>query len=152
MYAVLSSEIRPPSAHRSDVPTELDEIVLKALQRNPDERWQSAREMGRALRRFLAKQEELVGPAELADWMAELFPNGESRKRQLMELARTSDASGASDPPRRARDESNRRSIRIPPTGGRRMPSPPPVPASLLVIVIGAVTALTVVALDWLRQ
>jgi hypothetical protein len=32
------------------------------------------------------------------------------------------------------------------------MPSPPPVPASLLVIVIGAVTALTVVALDWLRQ
>jgi hypothetical protein len=108
--------------------------------------------MGRALRRFLAKQEELVGPAELADWMGELFPNGESRKRQLMELARTSDASGASDPPRRARDESSRRSIRIPPTGGRRMPSPPPVPASLLVIVIGAVTALTVVALDWLRQ
>jgi serine/threonine-protein kinase len=152
MYAVLSSEIRPPSAHRSDVPTELDEIVLKALQRNPDERWQSAREMGRALRRFLAKQEELVGPAELADWMVELFPNGESRKRQLMELARTSDAAGASDPPRRARDESSRRSTRIPPTGGRRMPSPPPVPASLLVIVIGAVTALTVVALDWLRQ
>jgi len=94
----------------------------------------------------------LVGPAELADWMAELFPNGESRKRQLMALARTSDSSDASDPPRHARDESNRRSIRIPPTRGRRMPSPPPVPASLLVIVIGVVTALTVVALDWLRQ
>jgi serine/threonine protein kinase len=152
MYAVLSSEIRPPSDYRGDVPTDLDEIVLKALRRNPDERWQSAREMGKALRRFLAKQEELVGPAELADWMSELFPGGEARKQQLMEIARTSDASLASDPPPRPRDRSGQRGMRIPPTGGRRMPSPPPVPASLLVMVIGVATALTVVALDWLRQ
>jgi serine/threonine-protein kinase len=152
MYAVLSSEIRPPSDYRSDVPAELDEIVLKALQRSPDERWQSAREMGKALRRFLAHQEELVGPAEIADWMAELFPNGESRKQQLMEIARTDDASGMSDPPYRAEDQSGRRGMRIPPTTGRRAPVPPPLPASLLVMLIGVVTVLTVVALDWLRQ
>jgi serine/threonine protein kinase len=152
MYAVLSGEIRAPSAHRSDVPAELDEIVLKALQRSPDERWQSARQMGKALRRFLAKQEELVGPAELADWMAELFPNGESRKRQLMEIARTTNASVESDPPCRAQDKSGRRGVQIPPTSGKRMPAAPPLPASLLVMVIGVVTVLTVVALDWLRQ
>ncbi len=152
MYAVLSGEIRPPSAHRSDVPAELDEIVLKALQRSPDERWQSARQMGKALRRFLAKQEELVGPAEIADWMAELFPNGESRKRQLMEIARTTNASVESDPPRRAQDKSGRRGMQIPPTSGRRTPAAPPLPASLLVMVIGVATVLTVVALDWLRQ
>jgi serine/threonine-protein kinase len=152
MYAVLSGEIRPPSDHRSDVPPELDEIVLKALQRSPDERWQSAREMGKALHRFLANQEDLVGPAEIADWMAELFPNGESRKRQLMELARASDAPIESDPPHRAGHKSGQRGIQIPPTSGRRMPSAPPLPASLLVIVIGVATVLTVVALDWLRQ
>ena len=152
MYAVLSGEIRPPSNYRSDVPAELDEIVLKALQRSPDERWQSARQMGKALRRFLANQEELVGPAELADWMAELFPNGESRKRQLMEIARTTNASVESDPPHRAEDKSGRRGMQIPPTSGRRMPAAPPLPASLLVMVIGVVTVLTVVALDWLRQ
>ncbi|MBW1832291.1 MAG: serine/threonine protein kinase [Deltaproteobacteria bacterium] len=152
MYAVLSGEIRPPSDHRSDVPAELDEIVLKALQRSPDERWQSARQMGKALRRFLANQEELVGPAEIADWMAELFPNGESRKRQLMEIARTTNASVESDPPRRAQDKSGRRGVQIPPTSGRRMPAAPPLPASLLVMVIGVATVLTVVALDWLRQ
>jgi serine/threonine-protein kinase len=152
MYAVLSSEIRPPSDYRSDVSPELDEIVLKALRRNPDERWQSAREMGNALRRFLAKQEDLVGPAEVADWMVELFPNGEARKQQLMEIARTSDASIISDPPRRPQDKSGRRGVRIPPTGGRRIPPPPPLPASLLVMVIGVATVLTVVALDWLRQ
>ena len=152
MYAVLSSEIRPPSDYRSDVSPELDEIVLKALRRSPDERWQSAREMGNALRRFLAKQEDLVGPAEIADWMVELFPNGEARKQQLMEIARTSDASIISDPPRRPQDKSGRRGVRIPPTGGRRIPRPPPLPASLLVMVIGVATVLTVVALDWLRQ
>jgi serine/threonine-protein kinase len=152
MYAVLSGDILPPSDHRSDVPPELDEIVLKALRRSPDGRWQSAREMGKALRRFLANQEELVGPAEVADWMAELFPNGESRKRQLMEIARSSDAPIESDPPHRAGDKSGRRGVQIPATSGRRMPEAPPLPASLLVMVIGVVTVLTVVALDWLRQ
>ena len=152
MYAVLSGEIHPPSDFRSDVPQELDEIVLKALQRNPDERWQNAREMGKALRRFLSNQEELVGPAELADWMAELFPNGESRKRQLMEIARTSDGPLDSDPPHRAGDKSGRRGMQIPPTSGRRLPAAPPLPASLLVMLIGVATVLTVVAIDWLRQ
>ena len=152
MYAVLSGEIRPPSDYRSDVPPELDEIVLKALQRSPHERWQSAREMGKALRRFLAKQDDLVGPAEIADWMEELFPGGESRKRQLMEIARASDGAIASDPPHCPGDKSGRRGMQIPPTAGRRLPAPPPLPASLLVMVIGVATVLTVVALDWLRQ
>jgi serine/threonine-protein kinase len=148
MYAVLSGEIRPPSEYRSDVPPELDEIVLKALQRNPDERWQSAREMGKALRRFLAKQEDLVGPAE----MAELFPNGEARKHHLMEIARTSPVPVADDSPYRTELKSQRRNMVIPSTAKRRAPGPPPLPASLLVMAIGVATVLTLVALDWLRQ
>ncbi|MBT8481425.1 MAG: protein kinase [Myxococcales bacterium] len=88
MFALLYEDIAPPSKFRPQVPKELDEIALKALARNPDERWQSAREMGQALRRFLSTQDELIGPAELSDWMSELFPQGEARKNQLMELAR----------------------------------------------------------------
>ncbi len=148
MYAVLSGEIRPPSDYRKDVPPELDEIVLRALQRNPDERWQTARQMGTALRRFLAKQEELVGPAELADWMGELFPHGELRKHQLMEIARTTDRIDSPESPRRAEDRSG---VRIPRTKGRRRPTAPPLPASLLVLMIGIGTVLGVLALDWLR-
>ncbi|MGB5703179.1 MAG: serine/threonine-protein kinase [Polyangiales bacterium] len=153
MYAVLSSEIKPPSEYRPEIPPELDEIVIKALQRNPDERWQTAREMGKALRRVLAQQEELVGPAELADWLGELFPDGEARKRHVMEIARTSDASGFADPPHRASDESGKRGLQIPKTaGGPRVPPAPPLPASLIVMGIGVATVLAVVALDWLRQ
>ena len=108
--------------------------------------------MGKALRRVLAQQEELVGPAELADWMAQLFPEGEARKRRLMDIARTGESWHMADPPHRASDRSGKRGIEIPKTAARvRVPPAPPLPASLLVMVIGVATVLTVVVLDWLR-
>ena len=88
VHAVLYDELTPPSSHRPQVPTELDAIVMKALARDPKERWQTARDMGRALRQFLGTREEIIGPAELSEWMSEVFPQGEARKSQLMEVAR----------------------------------------------------------------
>ncbi|MGB3052038.1 MAG: serine/threonine-protein kinase [Polyangiales bacterium] len=151
MYAVLSGEIHPPSEFRSDVSAELDEIVLKALQRSPDERWQSAREMGKALRRYLAKQNELIGPAEIADWMRGLFPSGELRKRELMEIARSREGVESEQPVPEA-VENGERSSRFPVLMVDRMPPAPPLPASLLVMFIGVLTVLAVVTMDWLRQ
>ncbi|MGB5367889.1 MAG: serine/threonine-protein kinase [Polyangiales bacterium] len=151
MYAVLSGEIQPPSEYRSEVSEELDEIVLKALERSPDERWQSAREMGKALRRYLAKQGELIGPAEIADWMRQLFPSGELRKREIMAIAwsREGVESEAEVP---AEVEKGERVSRFPALIADRMPAAPPLPASLLVMLIGVLTVLTVVTIDWLRQ
>jgi serine/threonine protein kinase len=88
IHSVLYDEISPPSAHRPQVPPELDRIVMKALARDPKNRWSTAREMGRALRGFLGAQSDVVGPAELSEWMGEVFPQGEARKSQLMEIAR----------------------------------------------------------------
>jgi eukaryotic-like serine/threonine-protein kinase len=42
----------PPSTLRSDVPPSLDAIVLRCLQKDPDQRYQSARELGDALAAF----------------------------------------------------------------------------------------------------
>jgi len=151
MYAVLSGEIQPPSEYRTEVSAELDEIVLKALQRSPDERWQSAREMGKALRRYLAKQDELIGPAEIADWMGELFPSGELRKRELMDIARSREGL-ESGPEASAEAESGERVSPFPALIADRMPPAPPLPASLLVMLIGVLTVLAVVTIDWLRQ
>jgi len=88
VHSVLYDEIQPPSQHRPQIPEELDRIVLKALERDPEDRWQTAREMGKALRQFLGTQNEIMGPAELSEWMGEVFPQGEARKSQLMEIAR----------------------------------------------------------------
>lgn len=152
MYAVLSGEIRPPSDYRKDVPPELDAIVIKALQRNPDERWQTAREMGKALRRFLSNQDDLVGPAEIAEWMGELFPDGESRKRRLMEIARTTETVASDDRSEYPREKSGKRGVHVPRTAPTMVqPVPPSVPASLLAMLIGVAAVLTVVTLGWLR-
>lgn len=88
IFCVLHDEITPPSSRSAQIPRELDAIVMKALERDPSKRWRTAREMGQALRTFLSATKELSGPAELSAWMAELFPDGQARKEQLMDLAR----------------------------------------------------------------
>jgi serine/threonine-protein kinase len=92
VHAILYDKLVPPSTHRPQVPKELDAIVMKALERDPKNRWQTTREMGRALREFLGAQAEIVGAAELSDWMDGVFPEGAARKRQLMEVARMAHA------------------------------------------------------------
>ncbi|MEM7137556.1 MAG: serine/threonine-protein kinase [Myxococcota bacterium] len=150
MYAVLSGEIRPPSDYRKDVPKELDEIVLRALQRNPEERWQDAREMGKALRRFLARQAELIGPAELGDWMQELFPTGAERKRQLMEIARSGEQRDPTDAePKRLGPQ--RQAGEIPQTRRRSVPGAPPLGISLLALAFGGAVIALMLALQWLN-
>lgn len=53
LHRVLEMPIQPPSAVRPDVPPELDAIVMKALQRDPEQRYASAAEMARALDEFV---------------------------------------------------------------------------------------------------
>jgi serine/threonine-protein kinase len=52
-YKHVREHARPPSAVNSDVPPALDAIVMKALAKNPDNRYQSASEMSEDLDRFL---------------------------------------------------------------------------------------------------
>jgi eukaryotic-like serine/threonine-protein kinase len=84
LRAVTQMKIAAPSQAREGVPPELDAITLKALQRDPAKRYQSARELGRQLTNFLAEQRLAIGLAELAEFMDRLFPNGRACKQQLI--------------------------------------------------------------------
>jgi serine/threonine-protein kinase len=88
VLSVVYDEVRPPSEYRPDIPRELDPIVLKALERNPADRWKSAKEMELATRQVLDTQPVVIGPADLSEWLATVFPLGEARKKQLAEVAR----------------------------------------------------------------
>ncbi|HJK93433.1 MAG TPA: serine/threonine-protein kinase [Polyangiaceae bacterium LLY-WYZ-15_(1-7)] len=81
---------------RPDAPFGLDEILWKALQRDPARRYQTTRELARDLNRFLAEEGQAVGPAEVAEMMAALFPGEEPRRRRLLGAVRKApiDASG----------------------------------------------------------
>ncbi|HSY40747.1 MAG TPA: serine/threonine protein kinase, partial [Polyangia bacterium] len=50
---ILALPIEPPSKIRPSVPPELDAIVMKALERDPVRRYQTAEEMATDLRRFV---------------------------------------------------------------------------------------------------
>ncbi len=52
MYEIVNVEAAPPSAVNPDLDPELDRILLECLQKEPDERYQSAREVAKDLRRF----------------------------------------------------------------------------------------------------
>ncbi len=53
LHKVLEMEIPRPSARRLDVPTELDAIVMKALERDPRQRYECAADMARDLNEFV---------------------------------------------------------------------------------------------------
>jgi serine/threonine-protein kinase len=91
MHAVTDGPIPPPSSHNPRVPRELDAIVLKALARDRNARYPTARELGRDLTRFVGTGAP-IGLAELSEWMHALFPDAEARKRQLVALARQAPA------------------------------------------------------------
>jgi eukaryotic-like serine/threonine-protein kinase len=61
--------VPPPSRSRPEVSHALDAIVMRALQREPDQRWQSAREM----RDALVAARELATPRGVAEWTAWAF-------------------------------------------------------------------------------
>jgi serine/threonine protein kinase len=45
LYQVVEREVPPPSRVRADVPPQLDAVVMRALQKSPEDRYQSAAEM-----------------------------------------------------------------------------------------------------------
>ena len=66
---VRSGEILPPSAKNKRVPAEIDRIVLRALERDLDKRYQWASEFAADLRRFLETASPNYGQAKLSTWM-----------------------------------------------------------------------------------
>ena len=95
LFRVVNGPIANPSAVHRSAPKTLDAIVLKALSRDPDERYQTAREMGRALQRAVAGHDDPIGVAEAAEWMGALFADEAVRKRHMLDMARSlSDGDG----------------------------------------------------------
>jgi serine/threonine-protein kinase len=60
LYALLEQPVIPPSTKRPGYPQDLEGIVLKALARSADDRFQTAEELGRALEGWLVKEKVSV--------------------------------------------------------------------------------------------
>jgi serine/threonine-protein kinase len=49
MYARIKRAVAPPSAHRENIPQDLEQVVLRCMAREPEERFSDARSLERAL-------------------------------------------------------------------------------------------------------
>ncbi|MBA2544622.1 MAG: protein kinase [Deltaproteobacteria bacterium] len=68
--------INPPSRVAPNISTELDDIVMTALQRDPELRWQNAGAMRAALTNEARRLRKVVSGAQLRDWIEWAFQQG----------------------------------------------------------------------------
>ncbi len=71
---VRNVEIHPPSSYNKAIPEELERIVLKALAKDPEDRYQNAIDLHDDLQAFLYTKGELYSRKDLAAWMKKMFP------------------------------------------------------------------------------
>jgi serine/threonine protein kinase len=71
---VREGQVPLPSSIAPEIPLELERIMLRALAPTPSQRFQSAEEMGSALRAHLFRSTQPSGPKALASLLKELFP------------------------------------------------------------------------------
>ncbi len=73
LRAVQESVIAPPARLNPDVPAELDEVVSMALARNPEERFQTAGEMERALAQCVLRQARSVDDTDVGAFLRHVY-------------------------------------------------------------------------------
>ncbi|MBX2800648.1 MAG: serine/threonine protein kinase [Myxococcales bacterium] len=95
---ILAGDAVPPSQIRPQVPVELERIVMQCLARDPSERYPSAAQLAEALEAFCrggAFASDLDG---VKDWVARVFPLGETQWRGVRSSGRGIDALAATLP------------------------------------------------------
>jgi len=73
MKRIVSERIQPPTAIRRDYPAALELIVMRALEKRPQDRYQTAQEMHDDLEEFLSESGLRSGNRRVAIYMNELF-------------------------------------------------------------------------------
>jgi len=74
LAAVLKEQIPKPSEQRPGIPARLDELVMRALERDQDARWPSAGDMLAAINKYLYSLDETPGPRDVAALVAKYCP------------------------------------------------------------------------------
>lgn len=82
LNAVLNKPIPPPSTVGLRPPSCFDRVCLRALQRDPDRRYQSAEEMLIELRRIAIGEDYLAPSSEVAQWVIDTFGRQLELRRQ----------------------------------------------------------------------
>ncbi len=83
LESVREGEVSPLTSRGVEVPKRVDQIVLKALAKNPQERYQNASEFERDLHAVLYTYQPSPGPADLAIYMHRLLEAPEASDDEI---------------------------------------------------------------------
>ncbi len=129
LNAVAECEVPPPSTLVPGIPPDLDAIVLRALAKHPQDRFQEAGQLRLALEDWLTEHRQPGSNAHLSGFMKELFADRLAEEREsgpaMMEELRSS----AEDVPSSPRSRSSTGGPRVRP-GGEQTASARPERAS----------------------
>jgi eukaryotic-like serine/threonine-protein kinase len=95
---VRNVEILAPSSYNKSIPEELERIALKALAKDPEDRYQNAIDLHDDLQAFLYTKGELYSRKDLAAWMKKMFPAEIEEENTKAEQFRRIVAPGPSSP------------------------------------------------------
>ncbi len=135
VHNIMNRRIPEPSSVGLRPPPCLDEVCLRALQRDPAERFQSAAEMGDALRGVAAREGLMGTPSEIGSMIARCFAlELAARRKTLRESARPVPLPAvplvpAFHPPPRIEPKPRARTTPPPPPPRRPATAPPPAEA-----------------------
>lgn len=73
LQRVQKMTIEPPSRKNPNVPHEIDEIIMTALERNPDARWQHATALRNAMTTVTKRLGLSISNQQLAEWLDRTF-------------------------------------------------------------------------------
>ncbi len=89
MYKLLEERVVPPSELDPDYPPELEAIVLRALAKDRNERYQTAEELQDALERWLVSTRSLVTNTDIASYLMEVLgPRVRERNERVFKALR----------------------------------------------------------------
>ena len=90
---VRSLQVEPPSRYNQQCPPELDRVVLKALAKDPDERYRAAKDVYKDLNHVAGTRAGLASREQIAQYMRRTFPeapqgsDGMVSARQVREMS-----------------------------------------------------------------
>lgn len=88
---VSNASVPPPSALVEDAPEELELITMRALERLPEDRWQTAHDMGKGLMDFIRNTDPMFGARQVSTFMRNLFAaDMDAEQQRVNELLQAS--------------------------------------------------------------
>jgi serine/threonine-protein kinase len=80
IYKVLNAKFPPPSVLAPGLPAGLDDVVMKGLRSNPDERYQTALEMAEALERTMVLASQRV----VGEWVTRIGAESLNKRAEIL--------------------------------------------------------------------